>query len=132
MGSRHGRATFSVLLLQVGMCHGGTGRCGACVSALAPVQLRLTCLPHDTAHIPYLIFLFKHLRTHTPSCLQDLAVVVLLMLIPLLAPSPDGSSGGLAKIAQVGAPGCSVQFMKPSHWSGVWGMTPGERGDLGM
>jgi len=47
MGSRHGRVTFSVLLLQ------------------------------------------------------DLAVVVLLMLIPLLAPSPDGSqSGGLAKIAQ--------------------------------
>ncbi len=34
--------------------------------------------------------------------MQDLAVVVLLMLIPLLAPSPDGShSGGLAKIAQV-------------------------------
>ena len=27
-------------------------------------------------------------------------MVVLLMLIPLLAPSPDGSSGGLAKIAQ--------------------------------
>ena len=32
---------------------------------------------------------------------QDLAVVVLLMLIPLLAPSPDGSSGGFARIAQV-------------------------------
>lgn len=32
---------------------------------------------------------------------QDLAVVVLLMLIPLLAPAPDGSSGGLAKIAKV-------------------------------
>jgi len=46
MGSRHGRATFSVLLLQ------------------------------------------------------DLAVVVLLMLIPLLAPAPDGSSGGMAKIAK--------------------------------
>ncbi|KAG1670685.1 hypothetical protein FOA52_010960 [Chlamydomonas sp. UWO 241] len=46
MGSRHGRAIFSVLLLQ------------------------------------------------------DLAVVVLLMLIPLLAPSPDGASGGMAKIAQ--------------------------------
>ncbi|KAG1672722.1 hypothetical protein FOA52_005200 [Chlamydomonas sp. UWO 241] len=30
---------------------------------------------------------------------QDLAVVVLLMLIPLLAPSPDGASGGMAKIA---------------------------------
>ncbi|GFR41614.1 hypothetical protein Agub_g2339 [Astrephomene gubernaculifera] len=45
MGSRHGRAIFSVLLLQ------------------------------------------------------DLAVVVLLMLIPLLAPSPDGSTGGFAKIA---------------------------------
>ena len=26
-------------------------------------------------------------------------MVVLLMLIPLLAPSPDGTSGGLAKIA---------------------------------
>ena len=36
----------------------------------------------------------------TPCLPQDLAVVVLLMLIPLLAPSPDGSSGGLAKIAQ--------------------------------
>ncbi len=47
MGSRHGRATFSVLLFQ------------------------------------------------------DLAVVVLLMLIPLLAPDPSGaSSGGMAKIAQ--------------------------------
>jgi hypothetical protein len=34
--------------------------------------------------------------------MQDLAVVVLLMLIPLLAPSPDGSqSGGMAKIAKV-------------------------------
>jgi len=32
--------------------------------------------------------------------LQDLAVVVLLMLIPLLAPSPDGATGGMAKIAQ--------------------------------
>ncbi len=27
-------------------------------------------------------------------------MVVLLMLIPLLAPSPDGSTGGIAKIAQ--------------------------------
>ncbi|GAX83065.1 hypothetical protein CEUSTIGMA_g10491.t1 [Chlamydomonas eustigma] len=45
MGSRHGRAIFSVLLLQ------------------------------------------------------DLAVVVLLMLIPLLAPSHDGQSGGIAQIA---------------------------------
>ncbi|GAX79910.1 hypothetical protein CEUSTIGMA_g7350.t1 [Chlamydomonas eustigma] len=45
MGSRHGRAIFSVLLLQ------------------------------------------------------DLAVVVLLMLIPLLAPSPDGTSGGMSQIA---------------------------------
>ncbi len=33
--------------------------------------------------------------------MQDLAVVVLLMLIPLLAPNPDGTaSGGLAQIAQ--------------------------------
>ncbi|KAG2488128.1 hypothetical protein HYH03_013274 [Edaphochlamys debaryana] len=32
--------------------------------------------------------------------LQDLAVVVLLMLIPLLAPTPDGASQGFAKIAQ--------------------------------
>eukprot|EP00878_Enallax_costatus_P015300 GHUV01016023.1.p1 GENE.GHUV01016023.1~~GHUV01016023.1.p1 ORF type:complete len:863 (+),score=298.32 GHUV01016023.1:243-2591(+) len=46
MGSRHGRATFSVLLFQ------------------------------------------------------DLAVVVLLMLIPLLAPDPSGASTGFAKIAQ--------------------------------
>jgi hypothetical protein len=36
---------------------------------------------------------------------QDLAVVVLLMLIPLLAPDPSGaSSGGMAKIATVSAP----------------------------
>jgi Kef-type K+ transport system membrane component KefB len=35
---------------------------------------------------------------------QDLAVVVLLMLIPLLAPDPSGaSSGGMAKIATVSA-----------------------------
>lgn len=47
MGSRHGRATFSVLLFQ------------------------------------------------------DLAVVVLLMLIPLLAPDPSGQSSGVAKIAKV-------------------------------
>eukprot|EP00877_Chromochloris_zofingiensis_P008397 jgi/Chrzof1/3810/Cz13g09190.t1_KEA1[v5.2] len=46
MGSRHGRATFSVLLFQ------------------------------------------------------DLAVVVLLMLIPLLAPDPSGQSSGVAKIAK--------------------------------
>jgi predicted Kef-type K+ transport protein len=32
---------------------------------------------------------------------QDLAVVVLLMLIPLLAPDPSGNSGGMAKIATV-------------------------------
>jgi hypothetical protein len=32
---------------------------------------------------------------------QDLAVVVLLMLIPLLAPDPSGASGGMAKIASV-------------------------------
>ena len=32
---------------------------------------------------------------------QDLAVVVLLMLIPLLAPDPSGASTGMAKIAQV-------------------------------
>jgi hypothetical protein len=34
---------------------------------------------------------------------QDLAVVVLLMLIPLLAPDPSGASTGMAKIAQVGS-----------------------------
>jgi monovalent cation:proton antiporter-2 (CPA2) family protein len=32
--------------------------------------------------------------------LQDLAVVVLLMLIPLLAPGPDGATGGLGAIAR--------------------------------
>ena len=34
-----------------------------------------------------------------PPLHQDLAVVVLLMLIPLLAPSPDGSSTSSAAIA---------------------------------
>ena len=33
--------------------------------------------------------------TFSVLLLQDLAVVVLLMLIPLLAPSPDGASGAL-------------------------------------
>lgn len=32
--------------------------------------------------------------TFSVLLLQDLAVVVLLMLIPLLAPSPDGAAGG--------------------------------------
>ena len=44
----------------------------------------LSCPSHDHSFVP---------------TLQDLAVVVLLMLIPLLAPNPDGSTGGLAKIA---------------------------------
>jgi hypothetical protein len=35
-----------------------------------------------------------------PPTLQDLAVVVLLMLIPLLAPDPSGASTGMAQIAQ--------------------------------
>jgi hypothetical protein len=35
-----------------------------------------------------------------PLSPQDLAVVVLLMLIPLLAPTPDASSGGMAAIAK--------------------------------
>ena len=37
--------------------------------------------------------------SHTLLHTQDLAVVVLLMLIPLLAPSPDPNSGGMAAIA---------------------------------
>jgi len=37
--------------------------------------------------------------TNTADCLQDLAVVVLLMLIPLLAPSDSGALG-LSKIAK--------------------------------
>ena len=39
--------------------------------------------------------------TFSVLLLQDLAVVVLLMLIPLLAPSPDGAAaGGIAVIAK--------------------------------
>lgn len=49
--------------------------------------------------------------------LQDLAVVVLLMLVPLLAPSPDGSTAGLAEIAKaigfasLKAVGCMVAIV---------------------
>lgn len=39
---------------------------------------------------------------------QDLAVVVLLMLIPLLAPDPSGASTGMDKIAQVGHTGATL------------------------
>ncbi len=42
-------------------------------------------------------------NTHTPASHhhpQDLAVVVLLMLIPLLAPSPDGSATSMGTIAK--------------------------------
>ncbi|KAI3432210.1 hypothetical protein D9Q98_003772 [Chlorella vulgaris] len=38
--------------------------------------------------------------TFSVLLLQDLAVVVLLMLIPLLAPGPDGATGGIASIAR--------------------------------
>lgn len=43
---------------------------------------------------------FGHVLPCTVFILQDLAVVVLLMLIPLLAPNPDGSVGGIATIAK--------------------------------
>lgn len=47
--------------------------------------------------------LCRHGRaTFSVLLFQDLAVVVLLMLIPLLAPDPSGaSSGGMSKIATV-------------------------------
>jgi hypothetical protein len=46
--------------------------------------------------------LCRHGRaTFSVLLFQDLAVVVLLMLIPLLAPDPSGASGGMAKIASV-------------------------------
>ena len=38
--------------------------------------------------------------TFSVLLLQDLAVVVLLMLVPLLAPSADGSAAGLGQIAK--------------------------------
>jgi hypothetical protein len=101
MGSRHGRATFSVLLFQVGVTARWLGR-----------QRTLECRPlaghqRDAAPRPPLLPLYHHSPTHpthpptppTPHP-QDLAVVVLLMLIPLLAPDPSGASGGAAKIAQ--------------------------------
>lgn len=51
--------------------------------------------PHTNARI------HTPTHAHTPFPPQDLAVVVLLMLIPLLAPDPtSGSSGGAARIAQ--------------------------------
>lgn len=40
--------------------------------------------------------------TFSVLLLQDLAVVVLLMLIPLLAPSPDGAAGGLPGMDSLG------------------------------
>jgi Kef-type K+ transport system membrane component KefB len=46
--------------------------------------------------------LCRHGRaTFSVLLFQDLAVVVLLMLIPLLAPDPSGASTGMAKIAKV-------------------------------
>ena len=133
MGSRHGRAIFSVLLLQVCVFLGGgevnrescwrgqlvllleegihTGRrqgrggilcrrwfwsaglshCAFdCRGPLATCQ-HLYSVP--LTHPPF------PLSSPSPSLHQDLAVVVLLMLIPLLAPSPDGSSTSSAAIA---------------------------------
>lgn len=53
-----------------------------------------------------LLLLSSHHRhgraTFSVLLFQDLAVVVLLMLIPLLAPDPSGASTGMDKIAQVG------------------------------
>jgi Kef-type K+ transport system membrane component KefB len=57
-------------------------------AAVAAVQLLFVCR-HGRATFSVLLF-------------QDLAVVVLLMLIPLLAPDPSGASTGMAKIAKVG------------------------------
>jgi Kef-type K+ transport system membrane component KefB len=49
-------------------------------------------------------FVCRHGRaTFSVLLFQDLAVVVLLMLIPLLAPDPSGASTGMAKIATVGS-----------------------------
>jgi Kef-type K+ transport system membrane component KefB len=55
--------------------------------------------------------------TFSVLLLQDLAVVVLLMLIPLLAPSPDGAAGASALAMSLldaacdGAPGCVMCFL---------------------
>jgi Kef-type K+ transport system membrane component KefB len=49
------------------------------------------------------VYVCRHGRaTFSVLLFQDLAVVVLLMLIPLLAPDPSGASTGMAKIAKVG------------------------------
>jgi hypothetical protein len=71
-------------------------------SRIAPLPLPsrrrpLPCQPPPRGPAPRACSLTQ---TSSPLPAQDLAVVVLLMLIPLLAPSPDGSSGGMAKIAQ--------------------------------
>jgi hypothetical protein len=46
--------------------------------------------------------------TFSVLLLQDLAVVVLLMLIPLLAPSPDGATGGWKGTGRSSVPQCPV------------------------
>lgn len=55
------------------------------------------------------VLVCRHGRaTFSVLLFQDLAVVVLLMLIPLLAPDPSGASTGMAKIAQVCVCVCMV------------------------
>jgi len=114
MGSRHGRATFSVLLFQV---RGWGGRAlllfGAGEGAVGDSREReggASLSPHERRRWFLLLVLLcrayavppaTHRPHATPPCAQDLAVVVLLMLIPLLAPDPvTGSSGGAEQIAQ--------------------------------
>jgi hypothetical protein len=99
MGSRHGRATFSVLLFQVGLSVGlvrpvwsvGSGVESGGASHLS-WPLLVPILTPSHAHTPF--------HNPLPKQTQDLAVVVLLMLIPLLAPDASGASGGGAQIAQ--------------------------------
>ncbi len=47
-----------------------------------------------------MVRLFDRFTSHVAECIQDLAVVVLLMLIPLLAPTESGAPAGLKTIAQ--------------------------------
>jgi hypothetical protein len=124
MGSRHGRATFSVLLFQVGAPNKGRAavqqgaprrRPAARPAAGGPppppgrATASCCCYPpgprRRPAPTPAPLLAYGPVPAPRPRLppprRQDLAVVVLLMLIPLLAPDPvTGSSGGAAKIAQ--------------------------------
>jgi Kef-type K+ transport system membrane component KefB len=83
-GSRHGRAAFSILLFQVPSCmHLGS----------------LGFIWVATCSQDVWIGRKKRISHNSTARLQDLAVVVLLMLIPLLAPK-EGAAIGFATISK--------------------------------